>query len=115
MASNTLMAGPNGFLHEAVAYNTSKAAANSYTIALAHELKAEGIKVNAVTPGFTTTRLNGFAPGGKTPEQGAQTLAEWALLGKDGKTGGFCASLLLGSEPHWFAGLFVNDAGEFPW
>ncbi|KAJ7882627.1 hypothetical protein B0H14DRAFT_3433418 [Mycena olivaceomarginata] len=72
MASNTLMAGPNGFLHEAVAYNTSKAAANSYTIALAHELKAEGIKVNAVTPGFTTTRLNGFAPGGKTPEQGAQ-------------------------------------------
>ncbi|KAJ7816064.1 hypothetical protein B0H14DRAFT_1397646 [Mycena olivaceomarginata] len=98
MASNTLMAGPNGFLHEAVAYNTSKAAANSYTIALAHELKAEGIKVNAVTPGFTTTRLNGFAPGGKTPEQGAQTLAEWALLGKDGKTG-----------------LFVNDAGEFPW
>jgi NAD(P)-dependent dehydrogenase (short-subunit alcohol dehydrogenase family) len=52
-------------------------------------LKAEGIKVNAVTPGFTTTRLNGFAPGGKTPEQGAQTLAEWALLGKDGKTGGF--------------------------
>ncbi|KAJ7880038.1 hypothetical protein B0H14DRAFT_3434782 [Mycena olivaceomarginata] len=65
MASNGLMAGPNGFLHQAVAYNTSKAAANSYTIALAHELKGEGIKVNAATPGFTTTKLNGFAPGGK--------------------------------------------------
>ncbi|KAJ7809040.1 hypothetical protein B0H14DRAFT_1502706 [Mycena olivaceomarginata] len=98
MASNGLMAGPNGFLHQAVAYNTSKAAANSYTIALAHELKGEGIKVNAATPGFTTTKLNGFAPGGKTAEQGAQMLAEWALLGKEGKIG-----------------LFVNDAGEFPW
>ncbi|KAJ7880030.1 hypothetical protein B0H14DRAFT_3770106 [Mycena olivaceomarginata] len=98
MASNGLMVGPNGFLHQAVAYNTSKAAANSYTIALAHELKEEGIKVNAATPGFTTTKLNGFAPGGKTAEQGAQMLVEWALLGKEGKTG-----------------LFVNDAGEFPW
>ncbi|KAJ7880023.1 hypothetical protein B0H14DRAFT_2708305 [Mycena olivaceomarginata] len=86
MASNGLMVGPNGFLHQAVAYNTSKAAANSYTIALAHELKGEGIK------------LNGFAPGGKTASQGAQMLVEWALLGKEGKTG-----------------LFVNDAGEFPW
>ncbi|KAJ6608256.1 hypothetical protein B0H10DRAFT_527230 [Mycena sp. CBHHK59/15] len=98
MASNTFMAGPNSFLHEEIPYNTSKAAANAYTIALAHELKGEGIKVNCATPGFTTTRLNGFAPGGKTPEQGAQMLVEWALLDKDGKTG-----------------LFVNDAGEFPW
>ncbi|KAJ6614755.1 hypothetical protein B0H10DRAFT_2262828 [Mycena sp. CBHHK59/15] len=98
MASNTLMAGPNGFAHEYIPYNTSKAAANAYTIALVHELKGEGIKVNCATPGFTTTRLNGFAPGGKTPEQGAQMLVEWALLDKDGKTG-----------------LLVNDAGEFPW
>ncbi|KAJ6557649.1 oxidoreductase [Mycena capillaripes] len=98
MASNGLMAGPNGFLHQAIAYNTSKAAANSYTIALAHELKDEGIKVNAVTPGFTSTKLNGFAAGGKTPEQGATLLMEWALLDKNGKTG-----------------LFIGDKGEFPW
>ncbi|KAJ7274855.1 hypothetical protein C8J57DRAFT_1466747 [Mycena rebaudengoi] len=97
MASNTYQARPNSSLH-VVAYNTSKAAANSYTIALAHELEAEGIKVNCATPGFTTTKLNGYAEGGKTAEQGAEMLLEWSLLGKDGKTG-----------------LFVNDAGEFPW
>ncbi|KAJ7748927.1 hypothetical protein B0H16DRAFT_1552242 [Mycena metata] len=98
MASNTHMAGPKGFLHEAVPYNTSKAAANSYTIALAHSLKDVGIKVNAVTPGFTSTKLNGFAPGGKTAEQGAAVIAEWALLGREGKTG-----------------QFAYDGGEFPW
>jgi len=98
MASNTFMASPEGFLHQAIAYNTSKAAANSYIIALARELKDEGIKVNCVTPGFTTTKLNAFAPGGKTPEQGAQTLLEWSLLDKDGKTG-----------------QFAYDGGVFPW
>ncbi|KAJ7723285.1 hypothetical protein DFH07DRAFT_856051 [Mycena maculata] len=98
MASNGFMASPKGFLHQAVAYNTSKAAANSYTIALAHELKDEGIKVNCATPGFTTTRLNGFAPGGKTAEQGAAMLVPWCLMEKDGKTG-----------------RFAFDGGEFPW
>ncbi|KAJ6570506.1 hypothetical protein DFH09DRAFT_1153679 [Mycena vulgaris] len=98
MASNGFMAGPKGFLHQAVAYNTSKAAANSYTIALAHELKEANIKVNCATPGFTTTKLNGFAPGGKTPEQGAAMLVEWCLMGEDGKTG-----------------RFAFDGGEFPW
>jgi len=85
MASNSLQAGPDAHLHT-VAYNTSKAAANSYTIALAQELKKEGIKVNAVTPGFTTTKLNFFADGGKTPAQGAEVLVPWALLDKDGPT-----------------------------
>jgi len=98
MASNGFMAGPKGFLHHEIAYNTSKAAANSYTIALAKELEGEGIKVNCATPGFMTTRLNGFTPGGKTPEQGAAMLVPWALIDKDGKTG-----------------RFAFDGGEFPW
>ncbi|KAJ7086828.1 hypothetical protein B0H15DRAFT_886667 [Mycena belliarum] len=98
MASNTFMASPKGLLHEALAYNTSKAAANAYTVALAHELAAEHIRVNAITPGFTTTKLNGFAPGGKTPEQGALMMVKWCLLDKDGPTG-----------------KFAYDSGEWPW
>jgi len=98
MASNGFMAGPKSFLHEAVAYNTSKAAANSYTIALARELKDEGIKVNCATPGATATKLNGFEPGTKTTEQGASALIEWCLMDKDGKTG-----------------RFGYDGGEWPW
>ncbi|KIY50301.1 NAD(P)-binding protein [Fistulina hepatica ATCC 64428] len=87
MASNTVMSTMDR-LH-VVAYNTSKAAANSYTIALACELEKEGVKVNCVTPGFTTTKLNNYTPGGKTPSEGADTLVPWALLDKDGPTGQF--------------------------
>ena len=67
------------------AYNSSKAALNSYTIALSHELKAEGIKVNAVTPGLTSTKLSTYV--GKTARAGAEVLLPWALLEKDGPTG----------------------------
>lgn len=85
MASNGHQASESASLH-VVAYNTSKAAANSYSIALAQELKSEGIKVNIVTPGFTSTQLNGFGAGGKTPKEGALSILPWALLEKDGPT-----------------------------
>lgn len=98
MASNSNQSTSSSPIH-VVAYNTSKTAANSYTIALAHELKEEGFKVNAVTPGFTSTKLNYFAKGGKSPRDGASALLPWALLGKDAETG-----------------LFVDSKGEeFPW
>ncbi|KAJ7641024.1 hypothetical protein FB45DRAFT_976103 [Roridomyces roridus] len=99
MASNGLMAQiPKNFLHDFVAYNTSKAAANSYTVGLAKDLEAEGIRVNTATPGFTTTKLNGFAEGGKTSEQAAAILLPWALLDKDGPTGRFAKE---GGESEW--------------
>lgn len=85
MASNGHQASPNSVLHDFVAYNTSKAALNSYTISLARKLQEEDtrITVNAVTPGFTTTKLNGFAPGGKTTEQAAKILLQYAQLGPE--------------------------------
>lgn len=86
MASNANQARPDSGLH-LVAYNTSKAAANSYTIALGHELKQSNVKVNAVTPGFTSTKLNFYSKGGKDATGGAQVLLSWALLDKDGPTG----------------------------
>lgn len=91
MASNAHMAGPNSHLHDAVAYNASKAALNSYIIALARKLKDEDteIKVNSVTPGFTTTKLNGFRAGGATTEAAAQILLPYVLLGpEDSETTG---------------------------
>ena len=38
---------------------------------MAIELEPEGIKVNAVSPGFTKTNLNGYA-GTETVEEGAR-------------------------------------------
>ncbi|KAK7032494.1 hypothetical protein VNI00_013063 [Paramarasmius palmivorus] len=99
MASNTQQSRTGSQMH-VVAYNTSKVAANSYLIALASELKGDGFCINAVTPGFTTTKLNGFKAGGKTTEQAAELLAEWSLL--EGELEGR-------------TGLFWNDKGEYPW
>lgn len=69
-------------------YAASKTALNGLTLAMAIELEAEGIKVNAVSPGYTNTRLTGFA-GTDTPEQGAAEAVRLALLGSDGPTGTF--------------------------
>src|ERR1700680_5150541 len=67
-------------------YPASKTALNALTIAMAIELEPEGIKVNAVSPGFTKTNLNGYA-GTETVEEGAREAVRVALLGADGPTG----------------------------
>jgi NAD(P)-dependent dehydrogenase (short-subunit alcohol dehydrogenase family) len=72
-------------------YPASKTALNALTLAMAIELEPDGIKVNAVSPGFTRTGLNGYA-GTETVEQGAAEAVRVALLGADGPTGRFTAS-----------------------
>lgn len=69
-------------------YPASKTALNALTLAMAIELEPEGIRVNAVSPGFTRTNLNGYA-GTETVEEGAREAVRVALLGSDGPTGGF--------------------------
>ncbi|KAG7087199.1 hypothetical protein E1B28_013180 [Marasmius oreades] len=99
MSSNTVQARPDAFLH-VTAYNTSKAAANSYMIALSHELRGEGILVNCITPGFTSTKLNNYGQGGGSTSEAGELLAKWSLLEGElkGKTG-----------------LFWSYKGEFAW
>jgi NAD(P)-dependent dehydrogenase (short-subunit alcohol dehydrogenase family) len=69
-------------------YPASKTALNALTVAMALELEGEGIKVNAVSPGFTKTNLNGYA-GTEPVEAGAREAVRVALLGPDGPTGTF--------------------------
>jgi len=69
-------------------YAASKTALNALTVAMALELEPDGIKVNAVSPGFTSTNLNGYA-GTETVEQGAREAVRVALLGPDSPTGTF--------------------------
>ena len=69
-------------------YPASKTALNAITLAFALELEPEGIKVNAVSPGFTKTNLNGYE-GTETVEQGAAEAVRVALIGADGSTGTF--------------------------
>src|ERR1700735_1233586 len=69
-------------------YPASKTALNALTVAMALELEPDGIKVNAVSAGYTKTNLNGYS-GTETVEQGAREAVRAALLGPDGPTGKF--------------------------
>lgn len=73
-------------------YGASKTALNAITLAFAIDLEAEGIKVNAVTPGFTATALTNYE-GTETVKQGAAEAVRVALLGGEGPTGTFTASV----------------------
>jgi NAD(P)-dependent dehydrogenase (short-subunit alcohol dehydrogenase family) len=92
LGSLTLNATPNPYREVFnPGYGASKAALNAITLAFAIDLEAEGIKVNAVSPGFTSTALNNFE-GPETVEQGAAEAVRVALIGRDAPTGTFTGS-----------------------
>ena len=69
-------------------YPASKTALNGLTLAMAIELEDEGIRVSAVSPGYTRTALNAYQ-GTETLEEGAREAVRVALMGRDGPTGTF--------------------------
>lgn len=90
LGSLTLQSDP-AFVHytaKPVAYCTSKAMLNAWTIFLAYELRDTPIKVNAVNPGFTATDFTGGA-GTHSAAHAAQTITKYAGLAADGPTGQF--------------------------
>lgn len=90
VGSLTLNADP-GFgyrSHFTPGYAASKTALNGITLAMMIELEGTGIKVNLVSPGFTSTNLNNFE-GTETLEDGSREVVRVALLGPDGPAGTF--------------------------
>ncbi|MGH2604100.1 MAG: SDR family NAD(P)-dependent oxidoreductase, partial [Dehalococcoidia bacterium] len=69
------------------AYSVSKAALNALTRIIAAEVRADGILVNAVGPGWAATDMGG--PGGRPVGDGAASVMWAVLLDDDGPTGGF--------------------------
>jgi NAD(P)-dependent dehydrogenase (short-subunit alcohol dehydrogenase family) len=71
-------------------YSSSKAALNAMTVLYAAALRADGIKVNAATPGLVPTDLNsaaGFSRGSRTVADGAVAPVYLATLPPNGPTG----------------------------
>jgi NAD(P)-dependent dehydrogenase (short-subunit alcohol dehydrogenase family) len=58
------------------------------TLAMMVELEFTDIKINLVSPGFTSTNLNSFA-GTESVEDGSREVVRVALLGPHGPTGTF--------------------------
>ncbi|KIP97641.1 short-chain dehydrogenase [Agrobacterium tumefaciens] len=71
-------------------YCASKTALNMLTVKLAKELDREGIKVNAVDPGLTSTDMTGNGAG-HSPEDGARPAFALATTHAYGPTAGFYA------------------------
>jgi NAD(P)-dependent dehydrogenase (short-subunit alcohol dehydrogenase family) len=71
-------------------YAGSKTALNAVTLSFAIELEGEGIRVNVVSPGFTSTNLNNFE-GTESLEDGAREVVRVALLEGDTRSGAFTA------------------------
>ncbi|HEX6358592.1 SDR family oxidoreductase [Actinophytocola sp.] len=69
------------------AYGTTKVALNALTRMLAAELRADGILVNAICPGWVATDMGG--PGGRPVAEGAASVVWAVTLADDGPTGGF--------------------------
>jgi NAD(P)-dependent dehydrogenase (short-subunit alcohol dehydrogenase family) len=69
-------------------YPASKAGLNAITLAMMVELESTDIKVNLVSPAFTSTNLNGYA-GTESVEDGSREVVRVALLGPDGPTNTF--------------------------
>ncbi|MES5047081.1 SDR family oxidoreductase [Rhizobium nepotum] len=72
-------------------YCASKTALNMLTVKLAKELDREGIKVNAVDPGLTSTDMTGNGAG-HSPEDGARPAVALATIDAFGPSAGFYAS-----------------------
>ncbi|MBB5894809.1 SDR family oxidoreductase [Kutzneria kofuensis] len=88
VGSLQFMGAPDNPLPFLLPYPTSKTALNAVTVQYARELGKQGIKVNAVCPGYCATDLNGFT-GTRTPAQGAEIAVKLATIGEDGPNGGF--------------------------
>lgn len=69
-------------------YPASKTALNGITLAMMVELESTDIKINLVSPGFTSTNLNGYE-GAESVEDGSRKVVRVALLGPEGPTGTF--------------------------
>jgi NAD(P)-dependent dehydrogenase (short-subunit alcohol dehydrogenase family) len=69
-------------------YAASKTALNGITFSMMIELENTNIKVNLVSPGFTSTALNGFE-GTDSIEDGSREVVRVAMLGPEEPSGTF--------------------------
>lgn len=69
-------------------YAASKTALNAVTLAMMIELENTNIKVNLVSPGFTSTNLNGFE-GTESIEDGSREVVRVSLSGPEEPSGTF--------------------------
>jgi len=91
-----------------VNYSASKGGINAFTRALAKEVAAYGVRVNAVAPGFIETDMLG----GFTPQQKEQ-ITQYIPLGKIGSPGDVAGTVrfLLSGQARYVTGQIIHVDG----
>jgi NAD(P)-dependent dehydrogenase (short-subunit alcohol dehydrogenase family) len=99
----------HGSPHEYVDYAASKAAIDTFTLGLAKEVAAEGIRVNAVRPGIIATEIH--ASSGDAER--AQKLGSTLPLGRPGTADEVARAILwlASSEASYCTGTILDVAG----
>ncbi|MBD0696056.1 SDR family NAD(P)-dependent oxidoreductase [Streptomyces sp. CBMA123] len=101
LGSSSVLADPDTPAGEHAAllgYNTSKAALNAVTLVYARTLRAEGIRVSSLEPGYCATDLNHHS-GPSDAEEGGRRIARQLGEALTGATGQF----------------FHPEGGNYPW
>lgn len=96
-----------------VAYNASKSGVNGLTRNAAYELAADGITVNAVLPGNTTTDGQARSPGPAIDMEKIKSMTP--PLGRTGKTSDIASAILFLVAPasEWITGqTLIVDGGH---
>jgi NAD(P)-dependent dehydrogenase (short-subunit alcohol dehydrogenase family) len=103
------MAGVRGGSETRVAYGASKGAINAFTQGLAREVAAEGIRVNAVTPGYVDTDVH---KEGDRPERLQRALQSVPMkrIGRPEEVAD-AVLWLLSEKASFVTGTLVNVAG----
>lgn len=103
------VAARTGSPNEYVDYAASKGAIDSFTRGLAAEVAAEGIRVNAVRPGFIHTGMH--ASGGE-PDR-IERVKAFVPLGRGGQAEEVAQAILwlLSAEASYTTGAFIDVAG----
>ncbi|WP_163509539.1 SDR family oxidoreductase [Fodinicola acaciae] len=79
---------PHASFANLLGYNSSKAALNAVTVIYANTLRAAGVRVNALSPGYCATDLNEHT--GELPaERGGEFIASQVMTPAGGPTGVF--------------------------
>jgi NAD(P)-dependent dehydrogenase (short-subunit alcohol dehydrogenase family) len=98
-----------GSAHEYVDYAASKGAVDSFTIGVAREVAAQGIRVNAVRPGFIHTEIHASAGDPKRVER----LRPGLPMGRGGQPSEVAGAImwLLSDDASYVTGSFIDLAG----